>query len=553
MDSYYKKKAVYFGIDALEECLNTLCQRGFQIVSIFSMEDEEYDKTERIQDYANKNQIPLLLEPITAEMVYNFEQDGIELFVIAGYPWKIPVSDKIRQINIHPAYLPVGRGSWPMPVTILQGVNSGVTLHKLSDGFDEGDILLQEEILVTGQDNLETLTNKIKILSVKLLNKYLDNSDDVWNNAIPQTEGEYWKEPTDSDRTFSLTDDKDRIDRILRAFYGYGSLCNYKGVPIEIIKGEVVSDRKILEKIKNKSARTDDYMVIPISDGYVVCHQWRMAFRPILLEDKEKVESIRIKYRPMLSDYTFALLYCWQEEMNLTIYLEDDFYVIKGNDCFFFPIGSKERICRFIDGLLSMKIYPLFKFCDEAMLQFFEENYYGQFRYECAEDDSDYVVSNQNIKELKGSVFAKRRNAYSHYKNSTQCPLVEVITDDNRHCLKQISEMFLGADRLSEKRAIDYYEELDMIGIIVKEGETPVGFSLCSVKDDQTMQGHFMKCISKERGSKFFVMKACIDAFSDRFTYTNMEDDMGIEGLRKFKSSFEPKLILSYTIKFVED
>ena len=59
-----------------------------------------------------------------------------------------------------------------------------------------------------------------------------------------------------------------------------------------------------------------------------------------------------------------------------------------------------------------------------------------------------------------------------------------------------------------------------------------------------------MKCISLERGSKFYLMKSCIDVFSDRFDYTNMEDDMGQEGLRIFKSSFNSEIISSYTIIF---
>lgn len=547
---YCNKKVVYFGIDALEDCLKTLCKRGYSVVSIFTMEDDEYDKTERIQIYANSNQIPLQLEPVTSEMVFDFEQDGVEMFLVAGYPWKIPVSDKIRQINIHPAYLPVGRGSWPMPTAILRGVNSGVTLHKLSEKFDEGDILLQEEILVTEQDNLETLTDKIKVLSVKLLNQYLDNPKEIWNKAAAQTQGEYWEEAQDEERTFSGEDDTVFVERILRAFYGYGSLCNYKGIPIEIIRGEVISDQGALEET---GSITDDHLVIPISDGYVICREWRLAFRSIGLKDKEKVENIRRKYQPELSDYTFALLYCWQEEMNLTIYLEEDFYVIRSADSFFFPIGSKERTRRFIDGLLDLGVHLKFQFCDEKMLQFLTENYTGKFQYKLIDGDCDYEVSNQTINELKGSAFAKRRNAYSHYKNGNQAPHVEVISEENMHLVKQVSEIFSGVDSVSEKKAIDDFKALDMIGIIVKEGEIPVGFSLCSLKDERTMQGHFMKCISRERGSKFFVMKSCIDAFSDRFVYTNMEDDMGQEGLRKYKSSFAPRLILSYTIEFTEE
>lgn len=85
----------------------------------------------------------MYLRQISAGGIDLCEKSGVELILVAGYPWKIPVSQSIKQVNIHPAFLPVGRGSWPMPAAILKGVDLGVTIHKLSDRFDEGDIWLQ--------------------------------------------------------------------------------------------------------------------------------------------------------------------------------------------------------------------------------------------------------------------------------------------------------------------------------------------------------------------------------------------------------------------------
>ena len=45
-------------------------------------------------------------------------------------------------------------------------------------------------------------------------------------------------------------------------------------------------------------------------------------------------------------------------------------------------------------------------------------------------------------------------------------------------------------------------------------------------------------------------MKSCIDTIGARYRYTNMEDDMGEEGLREFKTSFEPEIIAAYTVHF---
>ena len=66
------------------------------------------------------------------------------------------------------------------------GADSGVTLHKLSEQFDAGDILLQEKIKIEQEDHLVTLLEKIKKVSVKLLSEYLSSPDEIWDHARAQ-------------------------------------------------------------------------------------------------------------------------------------------------------------------------------------------------------------------------------------------------------------------------------------------------------------------------------------------------------------------------------
>lgn len=537
-------KVVYLGMDVLLGCLELLVQTGYEVVHVGTMPDDAYDRTCRIQDYAEQHQIPCSTKRLTREQLEQFEEMGAGLMIVAGYVWKIPLSRIIRQVNIHPAYLPVGRGSWPMPAAILRGEDSGVTLHRLSEGFDEGDILLQERIAVGAEETLETLTCRIQELAACLLGRFLEQPDWFWQHAVSQGAGEYWDEPRDEERTFALSDAPEKISRIVRAFYGYGSLCRLRGLTIEVIRGRVVEQAKYVEDTK------DGELSLRLSDAVLCCEEWQIVFREIRLEDREKVERIRERYQPQLSDYTFALLYCWQETLGFSMYLEDDFFVIRGDGYFLFPVGSKQRVRDFLDGLLELGMKPKFRFCDERMLAFVRETYPGRFRYEDAPDDSDYVLSNQIIRELPGKSFASRRKDFSHFKKLQPPPEILLVTEENAKYMQEISRRFGGPDRMPEQRAIDHFFELGMMGILVRQGTEYVGFSMCSRKDEQTMQGHFMKCTSLERGSKFYLMKSCLDRFSDQYAYTDIEDDMGDEGLRKYKSSFKPEKILSYTIVF---
>ena len=154
-------KAAYFGIDGLRSCLALLEQRGWEIAAVFTIEDDEYDHSAEICRYAQARRIPLHTRRVTPEDIRELERAGVTLSVTAGYPWKIPLSDTIMQVNLHPAYLPVGRGPWPMPVSILKSIPSGMTLHKLAAQLDTGDILFQEEIPLAQGETLVSLMDKI--------------------------------------------------------------------------------------------------------------------------------------------------------------------------------------------------------------------------------------------------------------------------------------------------------------------------------------------------------------------------------------------------------
>lgn len=248
-------KIAYFGIDLFSNCLETCIDAGFEVAKIFTFTNDPYDSVEKITQIAKKHNIPLITQRVTKDDIADLEKEGVQMMIVAGYAAKIPLSDKIMQVNIHPSLLPVGRGAWPMPVNILKGVSSGVTLHKLAEGFDTGDIILSREIPLVKKENLETLTAKVQKTAPLLLKEFLGDPKTFFANAKPQGEGEYWAEPDDEDRTVLSTYTTEKADRMLRAFWGYGVI--YKGeTEREIVYGEVSETRP-------------DGEFLPLKDGYI--------------------------------------------------------------------------------------------------------------------------------------------------------------------------------------------------------------------------------------------------------------------------------------------
>ena len=255
-------KIVYFGYDLFADCLERLPALGVEVMAVYSFpSDGVCDFHDRVKTFARERGIPFRVEPVTGEALNALATAGCELMVSAGYAYRIPVEQTtLPGVNLHPALLPMGRGPWPMPVTILRGLDeSGVTLHKLAPRFDEGDILAQTAFALAPDEDLQTLTGKLQTAAVSLLDAFFADPDGAWANARPQEKGEYWPEPREEEMTISHAMTVAEADRILRAFRGVGCyFAREDGVRIPIRHGRA-----------GRSVPTETEGVYALWDGYL--------------------------------------------------------------------------------------------------------------------------------------------------------------------------------------------------------------------------------------------------------------------------------------------
>jgi len=256
-------KVAYFGFDLFYDCLEQIKKNGHDIIKIFTCKvDGVYEFSDKVHLFASENNIKITDEKVTENDIEQLILNGCELLFSAGYYFKIPVRTEILGLNIHPALLPIGRGPWPQPLTILKGLSkSGITLHKLSDKFDEGDIVLQQKFDVDAKENLETLTKKNAYYAKRITEKLFSDFDNIISNSFSQSKGEYWPEPAKFDMCFSSSDDAEKIDTVLRAFYGFGCTFEASDTSIRIKKG------LFLKETDDKYMGYDFYHV---KDGVVV-------------------------------------------------------------------------------------------------------------------------------------------------------------------------------------------------------------------------------------------------------------------------------------------
>ncbi len=122
---------------------------------------------------------------------------GADLLVSAAYGHRIPVGQLNvgTMINVHPSYLPEGRG--PNPLVHLadspDAMAAGVTVHLLDRDFDTGPILARERFEdLTHRPSLMDLTLRALAVAPVLLNRVLDDLDGHLEAAQEQAAGSYW-------------------------------------------------------------------------------------------------------------------------------------------------------------------------------------------------------------------------------------------------------------------------------------------------------------------------------------------------------------------------
>lgn len=251
-------KIAYIGLDLFFPALEALDRLGCEIVEIFTCETDNITEFNvDIIHFAKEHNIPYTTKRITVQDIERLKQKGCHMAICGGYYFKIPIDKDLPMVNIHPSLLPMGRGSWPMPISILRGdKKSGVTIHKIAEGFDTGDILLQESFDISKKETLKTFMDKACGLAVRMMKSLTENFNELYENAVPQGEGEYLEAPTERDWTVTDKMTVDEADVILRAFYGYE--CVYR------------SEDSMYVMINARAVRTGNTnKVLKLKDGYI--------------------------------------------------------------------------------------------------------------------------------------------------------------------------------------------------------------------------------------------------------------------------------------------
>ena len=226
-----------------------------EVVCVYTREPQEAGRGKKlpkspVHEFAEAHGI-LVRTPKTlrsAEAQAELKALQADISVVAAYglilPQAVIEAFPLGCINIHGALLPRWRGAAPIQRAIEAGDNeSGITIMKVVEKLDAGDMLLKGSVPITAETTGETLHDAMAGLGAELIVKALDN----WQNlhAEPQDERlvTYAAKIDKAESRLDFSMPAEVLERKIRAFNPYPAVYfEYGGERYKILRAKVVDE-----------------------------------------------------------------------------------------------------------------------------------------------------------------------------------------------------------------------------------------------------------------------------------------------------------------------
>jgi uncharacterized protein len=271
-------------------------------------------------------------------------------------------------------------------------------------------------------------------------------------------------------------------------------------------------------------------------------------------------------------EYNFANLYMWGGVYN-TQWCEFDntsLILIGKEDVLLFPLLEKHSLDdiielskSFIESGGSGNITQVPKVCIDTNkndLNIIENSTTGKGDFiEICEDRNfaDYIHLSERLALLKGKKLRKKRNLIvqfiKEYGEYEDLPLSDEYFD---RCLELVCSKMVEGDiehkeeLVAIKRGFAEFATLELDGIVIVLDGVVIAFAIFSPHINDTYLVHFEKSDFNFKGVSQIINQKSAEYLKDKCKYINREQDLGIEGLRKAKLSYDPDCILiNYDLK----
>ena len=284
-----------------------------------------------------------------------------------------------------------------------------------------------------------------------------------------------------------------------------------------------------------------------------------IGFERLDLNNKARYDEYLMADPERGCEYSFVNLFLWGRQKaafrggRLLLFSQFD-----RRSVYPFPVGNgplKPVLDALIHDAATRGIPCCLTGLTKAECDLVEELYPGRFRFYADRDGFDYVYSIDDLADLKGRKFQKKRNHLHRFEDAH--PDAEFLPLDEKtrvraYCMLQKwyadrkaadPHADFHLEELAMNRAFTFQSQLGLEGLVLVENGEVLAFTMGSRMNACTFDVHFEKAREDVDGAYPAINRAFARYLREKYPqlrYLNREDDMGLEGLRKAKLSYCP-------------
>lgn len=258
------------------------------------------------------------------------------------------------------------------------------------------------------------------------------------------------------------------------------------------------------------------------------------------------------------SDYSFINLWGWKQEYGLSWAWENDLVWIrqtKPQTVYWAPIGIWDNI-DWKNSLLNLSDEKIqFTRVPELLLEIWKKQLDDQIDFENDRGQWDYLYDAQDLIELKGNRFHKKKNLLNQFLKKYDFEYIsfgkemieQVFAMQSDWCQWrdcELNDALAAENRVIEKVLNAWNKFREISGGAIISNKKIVAYTLAESLAPDILLIHFEKGNPSYQGSyqainQIFVSQSFKDA-KDKFKWVNRMQDLGDEGLRQAKLSYQP-------------
>ncbi len=280
-------------------------------------------------------------------------------------------------------------------------------------------------------------------------------------------------------------------------------------------------------------------------------------FKLVGLEDKETITRFTLNFPSEACEINFANIFIWKN------FEHTKFTTVNGNLCilceppsepayFLQPLGATS-IRETIETCLSFS--PHLSRVPEAFIR----QHCGGLRHEPDRNNFDYVYLASDLISLKGKKYDSKRNRIRKFEKSHSYRYLRLSPGHLEGCCHLFEEWaefkalqrgpIPEAQKLAILEALTHFEELDLVGGAIEVEGRIEAFSVGGRLNADTAVIHIEIANPAYDGLGQLINREFVKKEWAAFKFINREQDEGISGLRRAKSSYHPHhLVKKYNV-----